>query len=114
MSPWDEQSVLRGSPLYMAPEMVCRRQYDSRVDLWSVGVILYGEYLWMFDVQCYRCFLCNNLHSTVCLHVEALFGRAPFASKSYTELVEKIRSNQPIEVINTLLSIGLIGFGKCL
>uniref|UniRef100_A0A672I504 Serine/threonine-protein kinase ULK3 n=1 Tax=Salarias fasciatus TaxID=181472 RepID=A0A672I504_SALFA len=70
MSPWDEQSVLRGSPLYMAPEMVCRRQYDSRVDLWSVGVILY----------------------------EALFGRAPFASKSYSELEEKIRSNQPIEL----------------
>uniref|UniRef100_H3D300 non-specific serine/threonine protein kinase n=1 Tax=Tetraodon nigroviridis TaxID=99883 RepID=H3D300_TETNG len=45
MSPWDEHSVLRGSPLYMAPEMVCRRQYDSR-DLWSVGVILYGEFHW--------------------------------------------------------------------
>lgn len=45
MSPWDEQSVLRGSPLYMAPEMVCRRQYDSRVDLWSVGVILYGKHI---------------------------------------------------------------------
>uniref|UniRef100_A0A8C9TVW4 Serine/threonine-protein kinase ULK3 n=1 Tax=Scleropages formosus TaxID=113540 RepID=A0A8C9TVW4_SCLFO len=43
MSPWDEQSALRGSPLYMAPEMVCRRQYDARVDLWSVGVILYGK-----------------------------------------------------------------------
>ncbi|XP_068166794.1 serine/threonine-protein kinase ULK3 [Antennarius striatus] len=70
MSPWDEQSVLRGSPLYMAPEMVCRRQYDARVDLWSVGVILY----------------------------EALFGRAPFASRSYAELEEKIRSNQPIEL----------------
>ncbi|KAJ0056242.1 hypothetical protein NL108_004523, partial [Boleophthalmus pectinirostris] len=70
MSPWDEQSVLRGSPLYMAPEMVCRRQYDSRVDLWSVGVILY----------------------------EALFGRAPFASRSYAELEDKIRSNQPIEL----------------
>ncbi|KAF3686886.1 Serine/threonine-protein kinase ULK3 [Channa argus] len=70
MSPWDEQSVLRGSPLYMAPEMVCRRQYDSRVDLWSVGVILY----------------------------EALFGRAPFASRSYSELEDKIRSNQPIEL----------------
>lgn len=70
MSPWDEQSVLRGSPLYMAPEMVCRRQYDSRVDLWSVGVILY----------------------------EALFGRAPFASRSYAELEEKIRSAKPIEL----------------
>uniref|UniRef100_A0A3P9LD44 Serine/threonine-protein kinase ULK3 n=1 Tax=Oryzias latipes TaxID=8090 RepID=A0A3P9LD44_ORYLA len=70
MSPWDEKSVLRGSPLYMAPEMVCRWQYDSRVDLWSVGVILY----------------------------EALFGRAPFASKSFAELEEKIRSDQPVEL----------------
>ncbi|MCI4378989.1 hypothetical protein PGIGA_G00222530 [Pangasianodon gigas] len=70
MSPWDEQSSLRGSPLYMAPEIVCRRQYDARVDLWSVGVILY----------------------------EALFGRAPFASRSYAELEEKIRSDKPIEL----------------
>lgn len=48
MSPWDEKHVLRGSPLYMAPEMVCRQQYDARVDLWSVGVILYGGLLLLF------------------------------------------------------------------
>eukprot|EP00064_Thunnus_orientalis_P007006 superscaffoldBa00000754_g7025 len=30
--------------------------------------------------------------------IEAMFGRAPFASKSYAELEEKIRSNQPIEL----------------
>ncbi|XP_034639484.1 serine/threonine-protein kinase ULK3 isoform X1 [Trachemys scripta elegans] len=70
MSPWDEKHVLRGSPLYMAPEMVCQRQYDARVDLWSVGVILY----------------------------EALFGRPPFFSKSFAELEEKIRSNRVIEL----------------
>ncbi|XP_038639985.1 serine/threonine-protein kinase ULK3 [Scyliorhinus canicula] len=70
MSPWDEKHVLRGSPLYMAPEMVCRQQYDARADLWSVGVILY----------------------------EALFGRPPFASKSFMELEEKIRSNRAIEL----------------
>ncbi|KAL4613208.1 serine/threonine-protein kinase ULK3 isoform X2 [Arapaima gigas] len=70
MSPWDEQSVLRGSPLYMAPEMVCRRQYDARADLWSVGVILY----------------------------EALFGQPPFASRSYAELEEKIRCNRTVEL----------------
>ncbi|XP_053128760.1 serine/threonine-protein kinase ULK3 isoform X2 [Hemicordylus capensis] len=29
---------------------------------------------------------------------EALFGRPPFASKSFSELEEKIRSNQPIEL----------------
>lgn len=70
MSPWDEQHALRGSPLYMAPEIVCRKHYDARVDLWSVGVILY----------------------------EALFGRAPFASRSFTELEEKIRSERPVEL----------------
>ncbi|XP_037766482.1 serine/threonine-protein kinase ULK3 isoform X3 [Chelonia mydas] len=70
MSPWDEKHMLRGSPLYMAPEMVCHRQYDARVDLWSVGVILY----------------------------EALFGRPPFFSKSFAELEEKIRSNRVIEL----------------
>ncbi|XP_054070970.1 serine/threonine-protein kinase ULK3 isoform X5 [Rissa tridactyla] len=69
MSPWDEKHVLRGSPLYMAPEMVCRQQYDARVDLWSVGVILY----------------------------EALFGRPPFASRSFAELEEKIRSDRAVE-----------------
>ncbi|NXG42261.1 ULK3 kinase, partial [Psilopogon haemacephalus] len=70
MSPWDEKHVLRGSPLYMAPEMVCRQQYDARVDLWSVGVILY----------------------------EALFGKPPFASRSFTELEEKIRSDRAVEL----------------
>ncbi|XP_074458107.1 serine/threonine-protein kinase ULK3 isoform X2 [Larus michahellis] len=70
MSPWDEKHVLRGSPLYMAPEMVCRQQYDARVDLWSVGVILY----------------------------EALFGRPPFASRSFAELEEKIRSDRAVEL----------------
>uniref|UniRef100_A0A8C5XP82 Serine/threonine-protein kinase ULK3 n=1 Tax=Microcebus murinus TaxID=30608 RepID=A0A8C5XP82_MICMU len=77
MSPWDEKHVLRGSPLYMAPEMVCQRQYDARVDLWSVGVILY----------------------------EALFGQPPFASRSFSELEEKIRSSQVIELpLRPLLS----------
>lgn len=32
------------------------------------------------------------------LYVETLFGRAPFASRSYAELEEKIRSDKPIEV----------------
>lgn len=94
MSPWDEHSVLRGSPLYMAPEMVCHRQYDSRVDLWSVGVILYGECLLLLLVR----WPSVQLTIPQCVPTEALFGRAPFASKSYAELEEKIRSNQSIEV----------------
>lgn len=30
-----------GSPLYMAPELVDEKEYDNRVDVWSVGVITY-------------------------------------------------------------------------
>ncbi|KAM4675546.1 serine/threonine-protein kinase ULK3 [Discoglossus pictus] len=70
MSSQDEAQALRGSPLYMAPEMVCSKHYDARVDLWSVGVILY----------------------------EALFGKAPFASRTFSELEEKIRSEHTIEL----------------
>ncbi|KAJ7365865.1 Serine/threonine-protein kinase ulk3 [Desmophyllum pertusum] len=64
----EETQTIRGSPLYMAPEMICSMKYDARVDLWSVGVILY----------------------------EALFGMAPFASGSFAELERKIRSSDQI------------------
>ncbi|XP_023930157.1 serine/threonine-protein kinase ULK3 [Lingula anatina] len=65
-----EGDMLRGTPLYMAPEVVCKRQYDPKADLWSVGVILY----------------------------ECLFGKAPFASRSLKELGEKIRDTKPVEI----------------
>jgi serine/threonine-protein kinase ULK3 len=35
--------TIRGTLLYMAPEMLSRHPYDSRVDLWSMGIILYGN-----------------------------------------------------------------------
>lgn len=38
-----EADILRGSPLYMAPEIVIHRQYNEKADLWSTGVILYGK-----------------------------------------------------------------------
>lgn len=30
-----------GSPLYMAPEIVKKLKYDSKVDIWSLGVVAY-------------------------------------------------------------------------
>ncbi|XP_064292983.1 serine/threonine-protein kinase ULK3 [Plodia interpunctella] len=60
---------VRGSPLYMAPEMYSG-EYDARVDLWSVGVIMY----------------------------ECLFGRAPYSSGTFKELVDKIQKQTPIEI----------------
>ncbi|KAG8228580.1 hypothetical protein J437_LFUL009285 [Ladona fulva] len=70
MSDDDHKSSLRGSPLYMAPEMIMDAKYDARVDLWSVGVIAY----------------------------ECLFGRAPYSSQNFQELAEKIKSRMKIEI----------------
>ncbi|KAK7079275.1 Serine/threonine-protein kinase ulk3 [Halocaridina rubra] len=66
----DTNSTIKGSPLYMAPEIVLKRQYNAKVDLWSVGVILY----------------------------ECLFGKAPYTSKTMEELIGKIKKEKPIEV----------------
>lgn len=103
MSPWDEKHVLRGSPLYMAPEMVCRQQYDARVDLWSVGVILYGGLLLLSPLGLGSGLLSPSpSHPAApfppCPIAEALFGRPPFASRSFAELEEKIRSDRAVEV----------------
>ncbi|XP_060808327.1 serine/threonine-protein kinase ULK3 [Amyelois transitella] len=61
--------AVRGSPLYMAPE-VFSGGHDARVDLWSVGVIMY----------------------------ECLFGRAPYSSATFKELIDKIQRKAPIEI----------------
>ena len=57
----DEETAtkVKGSPLYMAPEMLLRRKYDAKVDIWSVGIILY----------------------------EALFGKAPYKSDTIEEVL---------------------------
>ncbi|KAH8417066.1 hypothetical protein KR222_002566 [Zaprionus bogoriensis] len=59
---------LKGSPLYMAPEIVRKHQYDAKADLWSVGVILY----------------------------ECLFGKAPYSSRTIEELLLRIRKAETI------------------
>lgn len=66
----DTSGTIKGSPLYMAPEIVLTRKYNVKVDLWSVGVILY----------------------------ECLFGAAPYSSKSFNELIEKIKTDKQIEI----------------
>lgn len=66
----DSSASFRGSPLYMAPEIMMGQSYDAKVDLWSVGVILY----------------------------ETLFGMAPFASKTFEELEEKVLDDSPVKI----------------
>lgn len=66
----ERRNTLRGSPLYMAPEMLLLQDYDATVDLWSVGVIMY----------------------------ECLFSKAPYSSSNVLELTEKIKLQKAIEI----------------
>ncbi|KAL5260033.1 hypothetical protein ACHWQZ_G010221 [Mnemiopsis leidyi] len=76
----NSDASLRGSLLYMAPEIILsKEEYDGTLaDMWSVGVILY----------------------------ECLCGRAPFASRTYDELLQKIAAKTPVQVQ------GIVGAGK--
>jgi calcium-dependent protein kinase len=41
VAPGETMDLSLGSPLYMAPELILRKTYDNKVDVWAVGVILY-------------------------------------------------------------------------
>ena len=68
----DRFHALRGSPLYMAPEIICKGQYDARVDLWSIGVILYGEYSILVVVNFY--FRCMATSSKLVIQTGVILG----------------------------------------
>uniref|UniRef100_A0A182T8Y4 Serine/threonine-protein kinase ULK3 n=1 Tax=Anopheles maculatus TaxID=74869 RepID=A0A182T8Y4_9DIPT len=70
LKPYQENTAVKGSPLYMAPEILLKTSYGPAADLWSVGVILY----------------------------ECLFGKAPYSSKNMHELAERIHRNDPITI----------------
>ncbi|XP_053678747.1 serine/threonine-protein kinase ULK3 [Anopheles nili] len=65
-----ENTAVKGSPLYMAPEILLSKSYGPAADLWSVGVILY----------------------------ECLFGKAPYSSTTLHELAARIHNNDPITI----------------
>ena len=55
----DLTQTMVGSPIYMAPEVLKGCSYNSKADIWSLGVVIY----------------------------ECLFGYCPFEDKSIARLI---------------------------
>ncbi|KAI4461070.1 protein kinase related [Holotrichia oblita] len=73
---------IKGTPLYMAPELIEEQPYDHNVDLWSLGCIIY----------------------------ELLVGKPPFRTTSILHLIRLIR-HEPIQW-PTFISDNCISFLK--
>ena len=58
--------TLCGSPLYMAPEVLCEKPYSSSADLWSVGVMMF----------------------------EMLVGHVPFSGSNIVHLKKVVANNE--------------------
>lgn len=39
IEPGEKLSLSLGSPLYMAPDIACKKPYDQKVDVWAIGVL---------------------------------------------------------------------------
>ena len=57
-------NTLCGSPLYMAPELILKKEYNSQADLWSYGIIMY----------------------------QMLFGVHPHDANNYSQLINNLKS----------------------
>jgi len=70
--PAEEQDLFStycGSPIYMSPELLNKQNYNSKSDLWSVGVILY----------------------------ELIIGTPPYIAKNIQQLIHKV-NDEPINL----------------
>ena len=63
----EKESSMVGTPIYMAPEVLQKRQYDNKVDVWALGVMA----------------------------CELLFAHTPFTGTSREQLFNKIKYEQP-------------------
>lgn len=82
---------IKGTPLYMAPELVQEKPYDLTVDLWSLGVILYELFVGKPP------FYTNNIYGLI-QHIIKDHVRFPSTiSASFKSFLQGLLNKKPSE-----------------
>ena len=59
----EKRKSIKGTPLYMAPELLKEKEYSYEIDIWSLGVIIYAIFI----------------------------GKTPFETNHFNELLRKVK-----------------------
>lgn len=96
VNPSDYAETVCGTPLYMAPEVLQFQRYDDKVDMWSVGAILfellngYPPFRGRTNVQ-----LLQNIKTCTCLPFSQLFLRG--AHPDCVDICSRLLSLNPAD-----------------
>ena len=84
-------SLVLGSPLYMAPELVRRISYDNKVDIWALGCITYLMLSGLnpFQSRVIATIHKNTLHKKVTFDTEAWTNISPECKKFILDCLDR-------------------------
>lgn len=85
---------IKGTPLYMSPELVKELPYDNTSDLWSLGVILFELYVGQPP------FYTNNIYSLINLIVQEPVKYPPSMSKEFKSFLQGLLHKNPAKRLN--------------
>lgn len=85
---------IKGTPLYMAPELVEESPYNNTIDLWSLGVILYELFVGKPP------FFTNNLVSLIKLITRDRVKYTDDMSPEFTSFLKGLLEKDPSRRLN--------------
>jgi len=85
---------IKGTPLYMAPELVKEQPYNNSVDLWSLGVILYELFVGQPP------FFTNNIVSLIELIVKTDVKYDDNMSEEFQDFLKGLLDKNPAKRLN--------------
>jgi serine/threonine protein kinase len=85
---------IKGTPLYMSPELVKEQPYDASSDLWSLGVILYELYVGQPP------FYTNSIYSLINHIVKDPVKYPADISKEFKSFLQGLLQKNPLKRLN--------------